>query len=66
MSKASAVPVEPQEQTNLLEESILCPGVIGGTVPGGESFRAFFLSFRSFLSFLFFKTAPLPSTWTML
>lgn len=36
MSKASAVPVEPQEQTNLLEESILAPGVIGGTVPGGE------------------------------
>ena len=37
MSKASAVPVEPQEQTNLLEESILAPGVIGGTVPGGNS-----------------------------
>jgi len=37
MSKASKVPVEPQEQTNLLEESILCPGVIGGTVPGGMS-----------------------------
>jgi hypothetical protein len=37
MSKASAVPVEPQEQTNLLEESILAPGVIGGTVPGGKS-----------------------------
>lgn len=36
MSKASSVPVEPQEQTNLLEESIVCPGVIGGTVPGGE------------------------------
>jgi len=44
MSKASAVPVEPQEQTNLLEESILAPGVIGGTVPGGKS-----------LSFLFFS-----------
>jgi hypothetical protein len=37
MSKASSVPVEPQEQTNLLEESILAPGVIGGTVPGGKS-----------------------------
>ena len=37
MSKASQVPVEPQEQTNLLEESIVCPGVIGGTVPGGTS-----------------------------
>lgn len=37
MSMASGVPVEPKEQTNLLEESIVAPGVIGGTVPGGES-----------------------------
>jgi len=53
MSKASAVPVEPQEQTNLLEESILAPGVIGGTVPGGKSLSSRQATFLYFLSISF-------------
>lgn len=37
MSAASGVPIEPQEQTRLLDECLRLPGVLGGGVPGGES-----------------------------
>lgn len=36
LSAASGVPVEPPEQTRLLDQCSALPGVIGGGVPGGE------------------------------
>lgn len=38
MSEASGVPIEPEEQTRLLDECSRCPGVIGAGVPGGKQF----------------------------
>ena len=35
MSKLSSVPIEPEEQTRLLDACSALPGVIGGGVPGG-------------------------------
>lgn len=37
MGDASGVPIEPDEQTRLLDACLKIPGVIGGGVPGGES-----------------------------
>jgi phosphomevalonate kinase len=37
MGKSSGVPIEPHEQTELLDACCALPGVIGGGVPGGES-----------------------------
>jgi len=36
MSTASGVPIEPEEQTRLLDACAACAGVIGGGVPGGK------------------------------
>jgi phosphomevalonate kinase len=36
MGEASGVPIEPDEQTRLLDACLEIPGVIGGGVPGGE------------------------------
>lgn len=36
MGALSEVPIEPTEQTELLDASMELPGVIGGGVPGGE------------------------------
>jgi phosphomevalonate kinase len=36
MSTASGVPIEPEEQTRLLDACAACPGVVGGGVPGGK------------------------------
>jgi phosphomevalonate kinase len=36
MSTASGVPIEPPEQTRLLDACVAREGVIGGGVPGGE------------------------------
>jgi phosphomevalonate kinase len=41
MSTASDVPIEPLEQTNLLDACSSQPGVLGGGVPGGQSFLSF-------------------------
>jgi phosphomevalonate kinase len=37
MGDLSGVPIEPKEQTALLNTCMALPGVIGGGVPGGES-----------------------------
>ena len=37
MGTLSGVPIEPEEQTRLLDTCTALPGVIGGGVPGGES-----------------------------
>lgn len=36
MGNLSGVPIEPQEQTALLDACVSQAGVIGGGVPGGE------------------------------
>ena len=38
MGTLSGVPIEPPEQTELLDACISQPGVVGGGVPGGEFF----------------------------
>ncbi|KAK4688307.1 hypothetical protein P7C73_g1794, partial [Tremellales sp. Uapishka_1] len=43
MSDASSVPIEPPEQTRLLDACSAIPGVIGGGVPGAGGFDAIFL-----------------------
>lgn len=41
MGKAAAVPIEPDEQTNLLDATITtCTGVLGGGVPGAGGYDA--------------------------
>ena len=37
MSTLSGVPIEPAEQTRLLDACSAVPGVLGGGVPGGRS-----------------------------
>lgn len=37
LGAAADVPIEPPEQTALLDACCQMPGVIGGGVPGGES-----------------------------
>jgi len=37
MGTLSGVPIEPSEQTSLLNACVAQAGVIGGVVPGGES-----------------------------
>jgi len=34
---SAKVPVEPDQQTELLDQSCRIPGVIGGGVPGGKT-----------------------------
>jgi phosphomevalonate kinase len=36
MGEASGVPIEPDEQTRLIDACLEIPGVIGGGVPGGK------------------------------
>lgn len=36
MGETAGVPIEPDEQTELLDACCAIPGVIGGGVPGGE------------------------------
>lgn len=36
LGKAASVPIEPEEQTRLLDGCSQLPGIIGGGVPGGE------------------------------
>jgi phosphomevalonate kinase len=36
MGELAGVPIEPPEQTKLLDTCVSLPGVIGGGVPGGE------------------------------
>jgi phosphomevalonate kinase len=36
MGEASAVPIEPAEQTKLLDVCVSQAGVIGGGIPGGK------------------------------
>ena len=43
MSSLSSVPIEPPEQTRLLDQCCALPGVIGGGVPGAGGFDAIFL-----------------------
>ncbi|ORX40912.1 ribosomal protein S5 domain 2-type protein [Kockovaella imperatae] len=43
MSSLSQVPIEPPEQTRLLDTCTAIPGVIGGGVPGAGGFDAIFL-----------------------
>lgn len=38
MGSRSEVPIEPQEQTELLDACVSVAGVIGGGVPGGVYF----------------------------
>jgi len=40
MGHSADVPIEPEEQTGILDETIALPGVIGGGVPGGKRQRA--------------------------
>jgi phosphomevalonate kinase len=44
MGKYSDTPIEPPEQTRLLDACVSVSGVIGGGVPGGE-FTSPFLTF---------------------
>lgn len=37
MGELAGVPIEPNEQTRLLDACLQQPGVIGGGVPGGQS-----------------------------
>ncbi len=37
MGTGAGVPIEPDEQTRLLDKCVEVEGVIGGGVPGGES-----------------------------
>lgn len=37
MSAECDVPIEPKEQTRLLDACSRCPGILGGGVPGGAS-----------------------------
>lgn len=39
MGNLSGVPIEPPEQTELLDACVSIAGVIGGGVPGGEFLR---------------------------
>ncbi len=43
MSQLSDVPIEPPEQTRLLDACSDLPGVIGGTVPGAGGYDALVL-----------------------
>ncbi|KAK8850738.1 phosphomevalonate kinase [Kwoniella newhampshirensis] len=43
MSELSGVPIEPPEQTRLLDASSDIPGVLGGGVPGAGGYDAIFL-----------------------
>jgi phosphomevalonate kinase len=36
MGESASVPIEPDEQTELLDACCAIPGVIGGGVPGGK------------------------------
>lgn len=47
MGTLAGVPIEPVEQTLLLDSCISQAGVIGGGVPGGESFLVLYM--KSFL-----------------
>lgn len=38
MGELSGVPIEPIEQTKLLDACVSLAGIIGGGVPGGEFF----------------------------
>jgi len=40
MSEASGVPIEPEEQTQLLDTCSRIPGVVGGVVPGAGGYDA--------------------------
>ncbi|KAF2496376.1 Phosphomevalonate kinase [Lophium mytilinum] len=40
MSEASGVPIEPEEQTQLLDTCSKIPGVVGGVVPGAGGYDA--------------------------
>lgn len=40
MGDLSGVPIEPKEQTALLNTCMALPGVIGGGVPGGKCPRS--------------------------
>ena len=37
MGQSAGVPIEPDEQSELLDACCAIPGVIGGGVPGGKS-----------------------------
>lgn len=43
MSQLSGVPIEPVEQTRLLDACCALPGVLGGTVPGAGGYDAIVL-----------------------
>ncbi|KAI5452402.1 phosphomevalonate kinase [Naganishia albida] len=43
MGEASGVPIEPDEQTRLLDACLEIPGVIGGGVPGAGGYDAIYL-----------------------
>ncbi|KAJ9105869.1 hypothetical protein QFC20_004204 [Naganishia adeliensis] len=43
MGEASGVPIEPDEQTRLLDACLQIPGVIGGGVPGAGGYDAIYL-----------------------
>lgn len=41
MGKLAGVPIEPEEQTQLLDQCVTIAGVVGGGVPGGQTFLSF-------------------------
>ena len=41
MGNLSGVPIEPPEQTELLDACVAQPGVVGGGVPGGRTCSSF-------------------------
>ncbi len=47
MGEAAGVPIEPDEQTRLLDLCTKVEGVIGGGVPGGESLSSSALELNS-------------------
>jgi len=43
MGELAGVPIEPPEQTNILNSSAILPGVVGGGVPGAGGYDALWL-----------------------
>jgi len=43
MGELSGLPIEPRQQSELLDASIVIPGVVGGGVPGAGGYDAIWL-----------------------
>lgn len=62
MGTLSGVPIEPPEQTRLLDACVSVSGVIGGGVPGGEEF---ILSFLLSLNDIFLTAGGYDAIWLL-